>query len=79
MMGRSCVYWRLKIFLYLFLDEEAFADGHFEGESDDKCIHFVELAVVRAVNHPVAEQFNSFAEVVIEGSVDYFLVAKCLH
>lgn len=77
MMGRSGVWRGLEIFFNLFFDEEAFADGDFEGEGDDEGIHFVEFAMVRPVDHPVAEELDSLAEIVVERSVDYFLVASC--
>lgn len=65
----------LLLLLYFLLDEHALANSNFESECNDEGIHFVELAGIWPVDHAVAEEFDSLLEVVVEGRVDYLLVA----
>ena len=72
--GRDLLYFRLV--LHLLLDEKSLSHRDLQGEGDDEGVHFVELAVVRAVDHAVPEYLHPLAEVLEECGVDHFLIAN---
>jgi len=59
-----------------FPNHHIFANGHFQAQRDDECVHFVEFAVLGAIDHSVAEDFQSFFEVSEKVCINYAFIAE---
>jgi hypothetical protein len=65
-----------RVFFDFLLDHHSFPNGDLKGEGNYECVHFVEFAMIRPINHSISEDFNPFLEILVKRGVHYFFVAR---